>query len=68
VVIFGNRRIIGSRHYEASTFRGASDLMRRTLDKYPWAGVFRKVPLEEINEAFIQQDRPRSPARAIVPN
>ena len=34
-IIFGNRRIIGLAHYEAEHLRGALDLMRRTLNKYP---------------------------------
>jgi len=68
-IIFGNRRIIGLAHYEAEHLRGALDLMRRTLTKYPWEKVVsHKFPLEEINEAFIQQDKGHVTRAAIVPN
>jgi D-arabinose 1-dehydrogenase-like Zn-dependent alcohol dehydrogenase len=68
-IIFGNRRIIGLAHYEAEHLRGALDLMRRTLDKYPWGRVVsHKFPLEQINEAFIQQDKGHVTRAAIVPN
>jgi D-arabinose 1-dehydrogenase-like Zn-dependent alcohol dehydrogenase len=68
-IIFGNRRIIGLAHYEAEHLRGALDLMRRTLNKYPWGRVVsHKVPLEQINEAFAQQDKGHVTRAAIVPN
>jgi D-arabinose 1-dehydrogenase-like Zn-dependent alcohol dehydrogenase len=68
-IIFGNRRIIGLAHYEAEHLRGALDLMRRTLTKYPWDKVVsHKFPLEEINEAFTQQDKGHVTRAAIVPN
>jgi len=68
-IIFGNRRIIGLAHYEAEHLRGALDLMRRTLTKYPWGSVVsHKFPLEQINEAFAQQDKGHVTRAAIVPN
>lgn len=68
-IIFGNRRIVGVAHYEAEHLRGALDLMRRTLDRYPWGKVVsHKFPLEEINEAFRQQDKGSITRAAIVPN
>jgi S-(hydroxymethyl)glutathione dehydrogenase/alcohol dehydrogenase len=68
-IIFGNRRIIGLAHYEAEHLRGALDLMRRTLTKYPWGSVVsHKFPLEQINEAFIEQDKGHVTRAAIVPN
>jgi len=68
-IIFGNRRIIGLAHYEAEHLRGALDLMRRTLNKYPWGSVVsHKFPLEQINEAFAQQDKGHVTRAAIVPN
>jgi Zn-dependent alcohol dehydrogenase len=43
--------------------------MRRTLKKYPWEKVVsHKFPLEEINEAFAQQDKGHVTRAAIVPN
>ena len=68
-IIFGNRRIIGLAHYEAEHLRGALELMRRTLQKYPWGRVVsHKFRLEEINEAFAQQDKGHVTRAAIVPN
>ena len=68
-IIFGNRRIIGVAHYEAEHLRGALELMQRTLKKYPWDKVVsHKFPLDEINEAFIQQDKGHVTRAAIVPN
>ncbi len=68
-IIFGNRRIIGLAHYEAEHLRGALELMRRTLNRYPWARVVsHKFPLEEINEAFAQQDEGHVTRAAIAPN
>jgi len=68
-IIFGNRKIIGLAHYEAEHLRGALDLMRRTLTKYPWGRVVsHKYALEQINEAFIEQDKGHVTRAAIVPN
>lgn len=68
-LVFWNRRIIGLAHYEADHLRGALDLMRRTLAKYPWGRVVsHRFPLEEINEAFTQQDKGHITRAAIVPN
>ena len=68
-IIFGNRRIIGLAHYEAEHLRGALELMQRTLTKYPWGRVVsHKYPLEQINEAFTEQDKGHVTRAAIVPN
>ena len=69
-IIFGNRRIIGLAHYEAEHLRGALDLMRaHAARKYPWDRVVsHKFPLEQINEAFLQQDKGHVTRAAIVPN
>jgi threonine dehydrogenase-like Zn-dependent dehydrogenase len=68
-IIFGNRKILGLSHYEAEHLRGAMDLMRRTLGKYPWGRVVsHKFPLEAINDAFAQQDKGHVTRAAIVPN
>jgi D-arabinose 1-dehydrogenase-like Zn-dependent alcohol dehydrogenase len=67
-IIFGNRKIFGLSHYEAEHLRGALEMMRRTLTKYPWARVVsHKFPLAEINEAFAQQDKGHVTRAAIVP-
>jgi threonine dehydrogenase-like Zn-dependent dehydrogenase len=67
-IIFGNRRIIGLAHYEAEHLRGALDLMRRTLSKYPWDHVVsHRFPLEAINEAFAEQDKGHITRAAIAP-
>jgi len=68
-IIFGNRRIQGVAHYEAEHLKGALDLMRRTLRRYPWDRVVsHKFPLEQINEAFAAQDKGHITRAAIVPN
>ena len=67
-IIFGNRKIFGLSHYEAEHLRGALEMMRRTLTKYPWGRVVsHKFPLAEINEAFAQQDKGHVTRAAIVP-
>jgi len=67
-IIFGNRRILGLSHYEAEHLRGALDLMRRTLTKYPWQKIVsHKFPLDAINEAFAQQNQGHVTRAAIVP-
>lgn len=68
-IIFGNRRILGVAHYEAEHLKGALDMMIRTREKYPYHKVLsHKFPLEEINEAFAQQDKGHVTRAAIVPN
>jgi Zn-dependent alcohol dehydrogenases, class III len=43
--------------------------MQRTLKKYPWGRVVsHKYPLEQINEAFTEQDKGHVTRAAIVPN
>jgi threonine dehydrogenase-like Zn-dependent dehydrogenase len=68
-IIFGNRRIQGVAHYEAEHLKGALELMRRTLHRYPWDRVVSHTfPLEQINEAFAAQDKGHITRAAIVPN
>ena len=68
-IIFGNRRIQGVAHYEAEHLKGALELMRRTLRRYPWDRVVSHTfPLEQINEAFAAQDKGHITRAAIVPN
>jgi D-arabinose 1-dehydrogenase-like Zn-dependent alcohol dehydrogenase len=68
-IIFGNRRIQGVSHYEAEHLKGALDLMMRTRDKYPYQQILsHKFPLDQINEAFKQQEDGHITRGAIVPN
>jgi D-arabinose 1-dehydrogenase-like Zn-dependent alcohol dehydrogenase len=68
-IIFGNRRIQGVAHYEAEHLKGALDLMIRTRSKYPYHKILsHKFPLEQINEAFRQQEDGHITRGAIVPN
>ena len=68
-IIFGNRRIQGVAHYEAEHLKGALDLMMRTKDKYPYQRILsHKFPLDQINEAFKQQEDGHITRGAIVPN
>ena len=59
--------VIGLAHYQAEHLRGALDLMRRTLTKYP-GGASSQIPAERISEAFVQQDKGHVARAAIVPN
>ena len=68
-IIFGNRRIQGVAHYEAEHLKGALDLMVRTKSKYPYHKILsHKFPLDQINEAFRQQEDGHITRGAIVPN
>ncbi|MFC1976817.1 zinc-binding dehydrogenase [Chloroflexota bacterium] len=55
-VIGANRTIIGYAWYEPWIMPKALDLMVKTRDKYPWAGLVTKFRLEDINEAFVKSD------------
>jgi threonine dehydrogenase-like Zn-dependent dehydrogenase len=68
-IIFGNRRIQGVAHYEAEHLKGALDLMLRTKSKYPYHKILsHSFPLDQINEAFRQQEDGHITRGAIVPN
>ena len=56
-VIAANRKIIGCCWYEPWIMPKVLDLMVKTKDKYPWAGLVTKFRLEDINEAFVKSDR-----------
>jgi D-arabinose 1-dehydrogenase-like Zn-dependent alcohol dehydrogenase len=67
-ILFGNRRIIGVVHYEAEHLKGTLDLMMRTRTKYPYHRILsHKFPLDQINEAFRQQEDGHVTRAAIVP-
>lgn len=68
-IIFGNRRIQGVAHYEAEHLKRALDLMVRTRSKYPYHKILsHRFPLDQINEAFRQQEDGHITRGAIVPN
>lgn len=68
-IIFGNRRILGIAHYEAEHLKRALDLMVRTKERYPYHQILSHTfPLEQINEAFKQQEDGHITRGAIVPN
>ncbi len=68
-LLFGNRRVVGVVHYEAEHLKGALDLMVRTRQKYPYHKIVsHKFPLEQINEAFRQQEDGHITRGAIAPN
>jgi Zn-dependent alcohol dehydrogenase len=67
-ILFGNRRIIGVAHYEAEHLKATLDLMIRTRERYPYDRILSHTfPLEEINEAFRQQEDGHITRGAIVP-
>lgn len=68
-ILFGNRRIIGVAHYEAEHLKGALDLMLRTRHTYPYHKIVSHTfSLDQINEAFKQQEGGHITRGAIAPN
>ena len=68
-VFHGAGTPFGLSHYEAEHLRGALDMMARTRDRYRWDRIVsHKLPLEAIEEAFVQQDKGHVTRAAIVPN
>jgi D-arabinose 1-dehydrogenase-like Zn-dependent alcohol dehydrogenase len=68
-IIFGNRRYQGMAHYEAEDLKGTIDLMIRTRTKYPYHKILSHIfPLEQINDAFRQQEDGHITRGAIKPN
>jgi D-arabinose 1-dehydrogenase-like Zn-dependent alcohol dehydrogenase len=67
-ILFGNRRIIGLSHYEAEHLKATLDLMVRTRTRYPYDRILSHTfPLDQINEAFRQQEDGHITRGAIAP-
>jgi Zn-dependent alcohol dehydrogenase len=68
-ILFGNRRLIGVAHYEAEHLKATLDLMIRTRGRYPYGRILSHTfPLDQINEAFRQQEDGHITRGAIAPN
>src|SRR6266540_3235597 len=65
---FGATDVVDMRRHSTPAERIAA-VKKRTLAKYPWGRVVsHKYPLEQINEAFTEQDKGHVTRAAIVPN
>jgi threonine dehydrogenase-like Zn-dependent dehydrogenase len=63
-----NITIFGNNHYSRRHLRDALDLLHRTRHKYPYDRIVsHKFPLEQINEAFAQQDKGSVTRSSLVP-
>ncbi|UCC60757.1 MAG: zinc-binding dehydrogenase [Dehalococcoidia bacterium] len=57
-IVLNNKSIIGVMLYPPPTLKKALDLLSRTKNKYPFDKILsHSYPLEEINEAFAEQDK-----------
>ena len=57
-LVINNKSILGISLYNASALKKALDFLSRAKDRYPFERILaRSYPLEEINEAFENQDK-----------
>ena len=67
-LVMDNKSIVGVMGYGADDLRKALDFLSRAKDKYPFDKILsRSYPLEEINEAFENQDKGLVSRSTIVP-
>ncbi len=67
-LVMDNKSIVGVMLYPASALKKALDFLSRAKDKYPFDKILaRSYPLEEINEAFENQDKGLVSRSTIVP-
>jgi threonine dehydrogenase-like Zn-dependent dehydrogenase len=58
IVVMGNKSIVGVMLYEANVLKKALDFLSRAKNKYPFNKISSHLyPLEEINRAFIEQEK-----------
>ena len=63
-----NISIYGNNHYSRKHLHDALSLLSRTQKKYPFDRIVsHKFPLEQINEAFAQQDKGTITRSSLVP-
>ena len=68
MLVRGNKTVVGISFYGRDTLKKALDLLSRTRDKYPFEKLLsRSYPLEEINQAFEDQDKGLVFRASIVP-
>ncbi|MFC2027873.1 zinc-binding dehydrogenase, partial [Chloroflexota bacterium] len=67
LLVMGSKTIYGVTFYSAAALKKALDFLSRTKNKYPFEKILsRKYPLEEINQAFEDQDKGLVSRSAIV--
>ncbi len=67
-LVMSNKSIVGVMLYPAEALKKALDFLSRAKDKYPFDKIIsRSYPLEEINEAFENQDKGHVSRSTIVP-
>ncbi|MEE8469776.1 MAG: zinc-binding dehydrogenase, partial [Dehalococcoidia bacterium] len=67
-LVMNNKSIIGVMLYGPNTLKKALDFLSRAKNKYPFDKILsRSYPLEEINEAFENQDKGLVSRSTIVP-
>ena len=67
-LVMDNKSIVGVMLYPASALKKALDFLSRAKDKYPFEKILsRSYPLEEINEAFENQDKGLVSRSTIIP-
>jgi D-arabinose 1-dehydrogenase-like Zn-dependent alcohol dehydrogenase len=58
LIVMGNKSIVGVMLYSPNTLKKALDFLSRARDKYPFNKISsRPYPLEEINNAFMEQEK-----------
>jgi threonine dehydrogenase-like Zn-dependent dehydrogenase len=66
-IVLNNKSIFGVMLYPPPTLKKALDFLSRAKDKYPFDKILsHSYPLEEINEAFAEQDRGHVSRSSIV--
>jgi Zn-dependent alcohol dehydrogenase len=67
LLVMGSKTIYGVVDYSADTLKKALDFLCRTKHKYPFDKILsRRYPLEDINQAFEDQDKGLVSRGAIV--
>jgi threonine dehydrogenase-like Zn-dependent dehydrogenase len=67
-LVMDNKSIVGVMLYPASALKKALDFLSRAKDRYPFDKILaRSYPLEEINEAFENQDKGLVSRSTIIP-
>jgi D-arabinose 1-dehydrogenase-like Zn-dependent alcohol dehydrogenase len=68
LLVMGSKTIYGVTFYDADALKKSLELLSRTKDKYPFERILsRKYPLENINQAFEDQNNGLVSRSAIVP-
>ena len=67
-LVMNNKSIHGVLFYPATSLKKALDFLSRARDRYPFDRILScSYPLEEINEAFAEQDKGHISRSTIIP-